>query len=104
MLLSACSKFLSIHKPLALAVCIIENNTPEACAPFSVLENKKFFPDITNGLTARSAKLFDISRYPYSLYVNNSSNEFLAYLTAFSSKEPGCEFIFHISSCNESTS
>ena len=28
---------------IALAVWIIENNTPDACAPFSVLENKKFF-------------------------------------------------------------
>ena len=43
------------------------------------MENKKFFLDITNGLTALSAKSFDISKYPYSLYVNNSFHEFFAY-------------------------
>ena len=78
MLLKAYSKYLSMHNPLALAVWIIENSSPEAWAPFSVLENKKFFLEITNGLTALSARLFDISKYPYSLYVNNSSHEFFA--------------------------
>ena len=69
MLFNTCSKYLSTHKPLAIAVWIIENNNPDANAPFSVLENKKFFLDITNGFTALSARLFDISKYPYSLYV-----------------------------------
>ena len=51
MLLSAYSKYLSIHNTLALAVWIIENNNPDACDPFSVLKNKKFFLAITNGFT-----------------------------------------------------
>ncbi|RIA75440.1 hypothetical protein EI71_01530, partial [Anaeroplasma bactoclasticum] len=78
MLLKAYSKYLSIHKPFAFAVWIIENSSPEAWAPFSVLENKKFFLAITKGFTDLSAILFDISKYPYSLYVNNSSHEFFA--------------------------
>ena len=44
-----------MHNPFALAVWIIENNTPDACAPFSVLENKKFFLAITKGFTDLSA-------------------------------------------------
>ena len=44
-----------MHNPFALAVWIIENNTPDACAPFSVLENKKFFLVITKGFTDLSA-------------------------------------------------
>ena len=44
-----------MHNPFALAVWIIENNMPDACAPFSVLENKKFFLAITKGFTDLSA-------------------------------------------------
>ena len=36
-----------MHNPFSFAVCIIENNKPDACAPFSVLENKKLFLAIT---------------------------------------------------------
>ena len=32
---------------------------------------------MTNGLTALVTKLFEISKYPYSKYVNNSSKAFL---------------------------
>ena len=50
-----------MHNPFALAVWIIENNTPDACAPFSVLENKKFFFVITKGFTDLSANYDEFS-------------------------------------------
>jgi hypothetical protein len=78
MLFKTYSRYLSIHNPFAFAVWIIENNNPDACVPFSVLENKKFFLAITKGFTDLYAILLEISKYPYSLYVNNSSHEFFA--------------------------
>ena len=56
------SRYLSIDNPFAFAVWIIENNTPDACAPFSVLENKKFFLAITKGFTDLSASIH--KRFP----------------------------------------
>ena len=50
-----------MHNQFALAVWIIENNTPDACAPFSVLENKKFFLAITKGFTDLSANYAEFS-------------------------------------------
>ena len=50
-----------MHNPFALAVWIVENNKPDACAPFSVLENKKFFFALTKGFTDRSTSYAEFS-------------------------------------------
>ena len=50
-----------MHNPFVLAVWIIETNTPDACGPFSVLENKKFFLAITKGFTDLSANYDEFS-------------------------------------------
>ena len=40
MLVKIYSKYFSTQRPLAFAVWIIENNNPDALAPFVVLKNK----------------------------------------------------------------
>ena len=54
----------------------------EALAPFSVLENKKFFLFITNGLIPRSAKLLSIGILPSFKYVVSSFFMLSEYKTA----------------------
>ena len=62
MLLITYVRYCSFLSPLALAVCTIENNLPVVDAPSAVLQNRKFFLAMTNGLTTLSARLLDISR------------------------------------------
>lgn len=58
------SKYFYGSKPLVLAVKIMLIKIVEALAPFSELENKKFFLFITKGLIPRSAKLLSIGIFP----------------------------------------